>query len=218
MLELQNNALESLPENLNELKSLERLDFSHNRLKSIPVTVCQLIHLKELKLLENPIKSIRSDILRGGTARILKYLRESQKFVSTDPEKPGEKPSTPCSLSHASNTYVKIRNKKCLDLQSTTLQDIPDLSKMILEAKKAEVSTLDLRGNQLHQISDDFKELSEHVNEINLSENMLEVLPGFLGDFNHLIYLNVSCNRLEDLPDELGCLKMLKELDVSFNK
>lgn len=43
---------------------------------SLPNSLSTLAHLVSLQLEGNPIRSIRRDIIQGGTARILKMLRD----------------------------------------------------------------------------------------------------------------------------------------------
>lgn len=76
MLDLRENKIERLPEELNQLQALVRLNLAQNSLNSVPTSLAQLAKLESLQLEGNPIRSIRQDILNGGTQRVLQLLRE----------------------------------------------------------------------------------------------------------------------------------------------
>lgn len=76
MLDIRDNKIERLPDEIAQLQALVRLDLSNNSINSLPNSLARLAHLVSLQLDGNPIRSIRHDVIKGGTVRILKMLRD----------------------------------------------------------------------------------------------------------------------------------------------
>lgn len=96
ILDLRDNKLDLLPDEIAMLQHLIRLDLTNNGLtrsvfldarvkvglsikligRSLPNTLSYLPHLQNLQVEGNKLKQIRSDVIKGGTFRILKHLRE----------------------------------------------------------------------------------------------------------------------------------------------
>ncbi|MDN3507575.1 MAG: hypothetical protein P0S94_01495 [Simkaniaceae bacterium] len=55
------------------------------------------------------------------------------------------------------------------------------------------------------------------IEEIDLSENEIEVVPSTIGEFKELYELNLSSNHLHVVSDKIGNLAQLKVLDLSNN-
>ena len=53
---------------------------------------------------------------------------------------------------------------------------------------------------------------------VNLSENLLSMVPAAFPLLFHITKLNLSKNQLVELPDNFGSLKCLKSLDLSTNQ
>lgn len=211
MLDLCDNKIELLPDTIKEIEYLERLNLKNNSIINLPSNLCCLLHLKDLRLEGNPIKTVRNDILKSGTSRILRLLRERNNCSSKS-----------CKIQNIPEVMVpdkfNMRKEKRLNLHAKELVEIPDLSKLVLDAKESEVTFLDLSQNKLKNFAVEFIVLKDQLAELNLSSNYFESLPSHLEYFHQLIYLNVSHNSIYCIPKELQSLKNLRELDISFNK
>lgn len=194
------------------MKNLTRLNLANNAIQNIPNNLCCLSHLKDLRLNGNPIRTLRNDILSSGTTRVLKILRERHV---------GEKTNDDCDSSSTETTYPKkydMRKSKELDLHDRQLSQVPNLLKLVADAKEAEISSLDLSSNNFEDFFCEFSDLATQVREINLASNNIKQLADFIGDFQYLIYFNISRNSLVSLPDTIEKLHYLRELDISHNR
>lgn len=89
------------------------------------------------------MKQIRTDIVKGGTSRILKFLREKlddKEIVKTETVQ--KKETFPHKL--------QMHSIKALNLAMKELTNVPD--EVFEDAKVAEVQTVDLSKNKLHHV------------------------------------------------------------------
>lgn len=56
------------------------------------------------------------------------------------------------------------------------------------------------------------------MQNLNLSNNQLSVLPESIGNLGALVELDVSSNDLEELPQGIGKLSKLTKVDASYNR
>lgn len=158
----------------------------------------------------NPIRNIRSDILNGGSKRIIRCLmdkhkeKQSEQYGGTSPE----------------NTVFpdkfKMSKTQTLNVANMNLQDLSyELIEIALEAG---IHTIDLSRNRFTTFPHNLQNLSGQLDQINFSQNNLDCIPIVVGLFDKLVFLNLSMNCLNALPDEFGRLQNLRELDLSHNK
>lgn len=85
--------------------------------------------------------------------------------------------------------------------------------------KLSSLQSLDLSGNRLTALSNDFWELGASLRGLNLSRNAIGgALPNNVGNFARLLVLDVSRNAFSGpLPSALGSIVGLQVLDVSHN-
>lgn len=163
ILELRDNQIETLPDEIGMLQRLIRLDLTNNELSryieiiliakinlyfvSLPKTLALLPHLQNLQLEGNALKQIRNDIIKGGTCRILKFLREKMEDV-VDINK-----STNTSVTQNKSTFpnkYQMRSMKTLTLAMKDLTTVPD--EIFDDANNAEVHAVDLSKNKLNAV------------------------------------------------------------------
>ncbi|XP_043249061.1 leucine-rich repeat-containing protein 40-like isoform X2 [Colletes gigas] len=77
ILTLGNNKIDAIPEEIIKLVNLEILDLSYNNLTMIPSYVGIMPNLKQFIIEGNDVQNVRADIIRCGTFRILKHIRQS---------------------------------------------------------------------------------------------------------------------------------------------
>ncbi len=102
-----------------------------------------------------------------------------------------------------------------LDFSNFELVTLPptlpeDLSKL------QNLSTLDLRGNQLAELPQDFSNL-QNLSTLNLSRNQLAELPQDFSKLQNLSELFLSSNQLAELPLDFSNLQNLSTLNLSRN-
>nr|XP_022917612.1 leucine-rich repeat-containing protein 40-like [Onthophagus taurus] len=215
ILDLRDNKIKELPKEIAMLQHLIRLDLTNNDLTSLPNTLGLLPHLQNLQVEGNVLKNIRQDIIKGGTSRILKHLRdklneEDMKVSPSHAFKP-----LPVETSEFPNKYV-MRNSRSLNLGMKDLTSIPDT--VFEDALAAEVTIVDLCKNKLAVVPEGLKLVSQNVSELNLSVNVLKTVPDFLCDFVRLQFIDFSRNCLTELPERFSILKNMRELILSNNR
>ncbi|XP_041988341.1 leucine-rich repeat-containing protein 40-like isoform X2 [Aricia agestis] len=205
VLNLRDNKVEILPENISLLQKLKRFDISNNNLNKLPKNLGLLSQLQSISMEGNRLSSVRQDVIRGGTDRMMKYLRDRMCEDEEDTRCKEEWP----------DKYT-MRKSNSLLLVSRELTAVPD--EVFRAAAAAEVHIVDLSKNKLVAVPPGVWSLSETLSQLVLSWNSIERVPGELADCRHLQFLDVSRNCLDDLPPELGRLKTLRELVISNNR
>lgn len=213
ILDLRDNQIGEIPKNVAMLQSLIRLDLTNNDLDSLPSTLSLLPHLQNLQLEGNKLKKIRSDVIKAGTFRIIKHLRENLIAEEVKDMNISEG-SVFMPPSQFPDKFV-MRNAHTLNLSMKELKSIPD--EVFQDANWAEVSCMDLCKNKLSEFPLGLTYTKDHLKELNMSINFIKEVPHFIGDFSHLMYLNLASNKLTDLPLTLSSLVYMRELVLANN-
>lgn len=109
-----------------------------------------------------------------------------------------------------------MRNAKLLSLVGQNLAEVPDI--IYDNAKEAEVTCVDLSRNKIQELTDGLGGIVT-ATDLKLSYNLLTEIPDWLGlNLQKLRYLDLSKNLLNVLPASLSSLRFLIELNISFNK
>ncbi|XP_017883723.1 leucine-rich repeat-containing protein 40-like [Ceratina calcarata] len=210
-LTLGGNRIETIPEEIIKLVSLEIFDLSHNKINLIPSEIGVLPNLKQFVIDGNNVKNVRADIIRCGTSRILKHVRQDVKSTNLNAEHVVSDTST--------NNYpdkYTMQSTKLLSLAGKNLTELPE--EVLENACKADVSTVDLSRNKLSNLPDRLSIIAR-VADLKLMSNQLTCIPDWIGEnYKYLQALDLSRNLLDSLPPTLGSLQFLKELDISFNR
>ncbi len=199
-LELNSNRLEgSIPPELGDLASLERLSLGHNELTgSIPSELGDLASIKVLDLHGNKLTgSIPSDL--GGLDSLEKLVLDENKLTGSIPSELGDL---------ASLKDLHLHNNDLTGSIPSELDGLDSLEMLFLGYNQltgsipsdlgdlASLEALDLRGNQL-----------------------TGSIPLELGDLASLEELHLHNNDLTgSIPLELTGLNKLKKLDLSGNQ
>ncbi|XP_014205804.1 leucine-rich repeat-containing protein 40-like [Copidosoma floridanum] len=212
ILNLNNNEVEVLPDEIIMLISVEQLDLSYNNISAIPSCVGKMPNLQNFVIDGNRVKNIRQDIVRCGTPRIMKHLRQTINPTNTETM---NSPLRVCNPNTFPDKYT-MRNAKLLSLVGQNLAEVPE--EVFENAKEAEVTCVDLSRNKLQELTDGLAGVTT-ATDLKLSYNLLTEVPDWLGDsLVRLRYLDLSKNLLTSLPASIGCLQFLIELNISFNK
>lgn len=212
VLDLRDNKIEKLPEEVAMIQSLMRLDLSNNSISSVPTSLATLAHLVSLQLEGNPIKSIRSDIIKCGTQRILKTLKERGGGDFKAPQAAAK----PTISETVFPNQWQMKRARILSLGNKMLEEIP--LEVFEQAKEAEIQTVDMSKNKLQNLPEGLGELKTILVELNASHNQIKVIPSFISQFQNIRYINLAKNFLEDLPKEFGLLVSVRELNIANNR
>ncbi|XP_071445010.1 leucine-rich repeat-containing protein 40-like isoform X2 [Hetaerina americana] len=227
VLNLRDNKLDTLPDEVSCLRALIRLDLANNTLTTLPSSLGLLPHLQALQVEGNPLRGVRSDIVRCGTIRLLRYLRErwQSEGNALDGEDehsilPGGPPDH--SASNFPDRYNIIRGGKILSLANKNLTTVP--AEVFEEAKAADVNSIDLSRNIISDIPTGMKNIPSCVKQLpaleiliardnQITEIDLEILNGP----KFLATLDISNNDIHVVPPELGLMEKLRCLELSGN-
>lgn len=190
VLDLSDNFFESVPEAIQSLANLQRLNFHNNKIKALPPWLKMFTKLEVLDLSLNKLKEVSGDV---GSLDALQELDVSRnQIVTLAPE-------------------VFRSSLKKLNVSHNQLQDLPNTL-----GDCGDLEFLDVSHNLLTEFPQAFGKL-ERLKILNSSHNKLTKL--FTGDVHWpaITTLNVSHNQLRSLPEALWGLRTLKVLDVSYN-
>ncbi|XP_076239569.1 leucine-rich repeat-containing protein 40 [Calliopsis andreniformis] len=211
-LTLGYNKIEDIPEEIIKLVNLENFDLSHNELTKIPSYIGIMPNLKQFLIDGNNIENIRDDIIRCGTSRILKHIRQNVNSTNLSTK---EYVIPVANINIYPDKYT-MQSTKLLSLAGQNLVDLPQA--VLEDAYKADVATVDLSRNQLCTLPDKLSIITR-VNDLKLTSNQLTCIPEWIGEkFKYLQVLDLSKNLMHSLPSSLGLLKYLKEINISFNR
>ena len=137
-LGLYEKGLTSLPDTIENLKSLKKLNLSYNKLTSLPDTIKNLNSLKELILSSNQLTSLPESI---GNLKSLQTIGLSNNKLTTLPESIGN-----------------LKSLQTLGLSNNWLTTLPDTLGNLESLKE-----LDLRWNRLSSLSGILKKWLENL-------------------------------------------------------
>nr|XP_057946163.1 leucine-rich repeat-containing protein 57-like [Doryrhamphus excisus]XP_057947490.1 leucine-rich repeat-containing protein 57-like [Doryrhamphus excisus] len=75
-----------------------------------------------------------------------------------------------------------------------------------------------MTGRGIQEFPEELQRLSSNLRTMDLSDNKLESLPPFIGNFAQLRSLTLNSNRIGSLPTEIGNLKKLETLSAGSNR
>ncbi|CAH1646755.1 unnamed protein product [Spodoptera littoralis] len=207
VLNIRDNKLEVLPENISLLQKLKRLDLTNNNLNKLPRNLGLLSQLQSINMEGNKLSFVRQDVIRGGTERMMKYLRDriTDEVVSETRLTPEEWP----------DKYT-LKKSQALMVPGRELSNVPD--HVFKAAAEAEVHIVDFSKNKLTEVPRGLVQVSDTLSSLVLASNNLSNIPADINRCRHLQYLDLGKNLLMELPPELGDLNNLRELVISNNK
>ncbi len=167
-LALDEQGLNSLPESILRLSSLQVLSLASNQLTSLPESFGQLHRLQRLWLNGNQLTSLPESF---GRLTNLQWLDLGGNQLNSLPE-----------------SFGQLHRLEYLDLEGNQLNSLPE---SILRLSNLQV--LDLGYNQLSSLPESFGHLTS-LKRLNLGDNQLNSLPESITSLTNLTYLNLSNN------------------------
>ncbi len=226
--------LYELPAEIGQLHKLEELDISENSLVTLPDTLQNLQKLVKLNLgwnnfhpdsefhFPNTIRDL--DLSSNGLTKIPQevfelpllenlYLQHCQ--IKSSPS--FKKLEALRSLDLAYNKMGSIEFDESLNLHSLVLKgcELREIPKSLYQMTS--LKRLNLEDNHITDVSADIGDLSEII-EINLSRNDIMRIHQDIDKLQQLKVLNVDRNDLRSIPKSLGKLQNLTRLTISNNK
>ncbi|XP_026827400.1 leucine-rich repeat-containing protein 40 isoform X2 [Ooceraea biroi] len=211
-LTLQNNKIKIIPEEVINLLHLEVFDLSQNKISVIPPYIGTMPNLKQFIIKGNNIKNVRADIIRCGTPRILKHIRQTGSGINVNTREILQ-PGT--STGSYPDKYA-MKNTKLFSLAGQNLLELPE--EIVQDAMEAAVTTIDLSRNKLSELPDKMSAITTVI-DLKLTTNQLTRLPEWIGEaYKYLQVLDINKNCLQSLPKSISCLKFLHFIDLSHNR
>ena len=173
---LDGNYLESLPNEIGQLLSLERLDICDNKLTTLPSGICELLNLKSLNVKHNMLTSLPTDV---GKLKKIKELDVSWNNITYLPAGLWNLKSLKTlrlesnDLSSISVDIGKLVNLTELDVSRTCLSVLPNLSGLV------SLKRLIVRYNSIDILSEEIG-LLPNITYIDIRHNRLKEIPKFM--------------------------------------
>jgi internalin A len=177
-LDLESLGLQSVPEEVRQLRNLKRLDLSNNRIEDLPRWIGELANLDALYLHGNPLRTIPASIQQLSALRILIIAR--------------------AHASAASESIGNLLGLRELALADLGLRTVPEWVRRLRN-----IETLYLFGNGLASVPKWLSELST-LTQLSLENNQLRSLPASLKELGSLRFLSLEGNPLLSLPAEIA--------------
>jgi small GTP-binding protein len=183
--------LKQLPEEITQLRYLQKLYLRGNQLTQLPKEIVQLQKLQDLNLGYNQLTQLPKEIAQ---------LHLQNLDLSNN------------QLTQLPKEIAQLQNLQDLDLSSNRLTQLP---KEIAQLQN--LHRLDLRNNQLTQLSKEITQL-QNLQTLILWHNQLMQLPKEIAQLQNLQRLYLSDNQLTQLPKEIAQLHHLHDLDLTYNQ
>lgn len=115
------------------------------------------------------------------------------------------------------NALTSLPNEleQCVSLTSLELaeNDLPAIPDCVFRCPKLE--SIGLSWNSITQFSDGVALCRDRLEDLDLSNNQITILPDTIGDYSALCSLNLSSNALTSIPSSIGRCQCLRELIIS---
>jgi Leucine-rich repeat (LRR) protein len=181
----------SLPDSLFMCTNLEELELVNWRLGKLPKKLGKLKRLREVTILNNqPTKPLK--LARNSSIRDLTIRGDEGN-------------------NKLPRSYRKLPNVEVLDLSRNNMSAFPHVTGSKSLKKLAllhnEITLYDLRGRQPHSL-----------NEINLSNNKVKIIPESIRAFKSVRKLNFNNNQIDSVSAGISELAKLEEISLYNNR
>jgi len=183
--------LQTLPESIGNLKTLESLTLDRNQLSTLPESIGNLKSLKSLYLSDNQLSSLPESTTK---------LKSLQTLWLA------------CNRLH--NLPESMGNLKSLEVLNLDDNQITILHESIGNINSLKL--LYLSRNKLITLPESIGNLKT-LESLTLDRNQLSTLPESIGNLKSLKTLNLSYNKLKFLPNSMENLKDLQIIELQGN-
>ena len=214
VLDLSDNAIDSLPDALFQLSALRDLNLSYNHISYLSHRVEKLKRINTLQLQRNKLRRIPVAI---SSLHRLHELNLQANPLTTLPSLAGLKNLeilnlSYCNLGQLPEDIGTLSSLKNFDVSDNFLKSIPESMTELSKLEKLRLST-----NLLEKLPDHMEGLA-NLRELYADINHLKELPTSIGHMDQLRVLNISHNDIQVLPESLGQLVNLQEFYAINNR
>ncbi|XP_071104926.1 malignant fibrous histiocytoma-amplified sequence 1 homolog [Haliotis cracherodii] len=230
-LDISRNKINVLLPDIGNLTRLQRLNLQQTNISSLPPEIAFCQDLEDILLWGNSIESLPETLPEMPKLRIMAINYRSFCGVVDDYMenllRKGQIKSE-----HIPVVVFELPSLECLDLESTKLNNLPDVYNLALKEfylcrnflqtiptsiyNLKYLSVLDLSNNLMLNLPEDIGRLRS-LQILRVSQNMFEKVPPTIGLLGNLEELNMAGNRIRRLPPEIRGLFKLKTLVLAQN-
>ncbi|XP_031556682.1 malignant fibrous histiocytoma-amplified sequence 1 homolog isoform X2 [Actinia tenebrosa] len=195
------SGLTCLPRDFGQLQSLTELNLQHNSFSVFPEQICQLKNLEKLYLNSCGLTSISTNI--SSLINLLEADFSQNDFSGGLPEQLFDLPRLKdlylieCKLDHLPPKIGNLRQLEGIRLNDNFLEEFPDEVFNLIHLKK-----LSANNNRISKLSPKVIQLQE-LRVLLLKENNLKYLPEEISKILSLQVVNVFDNKLTCLPETI---------------
>ncbi|EAL61591.1 Kelch repeat-containing protein [Dictyostelium discoideum AX4] len=212
--------LESLPNEIKQLKDLQELNLNRNKFKLLPGDLARLTSLRTICIEENNLTEISSemaDFLGTRLSNLENVTLSSNRLVVLPPLYTWLKLKTlNISNNYLTKLPIDIFQIPTLEVLRVSNNDLDDngIPKICTSTK---LRSLDLRKNHLTSIPEGIINLVE-LQVLTLADNQISHLTSDIQKLTSLTELNLNGNQIQSLPPQLLLLTNLKKLYLDNNQ
>ncbi|KAL4138707.1 hypothetical protein PRIC2_002211 [Phytophthora ramorum] len=213
VLDMRDNKLDGLPGNIACLYRLKTLDVANNDLSDLPPGLGYLKHLNHFIVDGNPLRAIRRSVISSGCEALKKYLRTRGP------------PPVGVDVLEEERDELQMERERMAQVNNSKSDDVPPPApECIAVFREAAASgTMVLSNSSLGVLPSDLVgqgqfNFNSTLLHLNLSSNMLQVLPASIGELVSLKTLTVEENELQSLHPSIASLPHLELLRLRKNQ
>ncbi|MBS1524300.1 MAG: hypothetical protein JST19_01545 [Bacteroidetes bacterium] len=194
---LNPNIFSTIPDRINEIRNLKRLNLSRTEVRALPETFRDLKNLTFLDLSSTKLNEIPGVVFQ---------LYNLETLIMED-----------CQIELIPADILKLKNLRVLNLNNDRIKGIPaEIGKL------DKLEELHLYNNLLVELPKEIGELRNlRILELGSYENdrnRINILPREIGNLKKLEYIHLGNNKLKTLPIELAACVSLKKLVLWSNE
>ncbi|TID18625.1 hypothetical protein CANINC_003875 [Pichia inconspicua] len=237
---LDHNHLSVLPDNFENMKSLQYLSIVRNNLTGLPNSLCKLKNLRTLDVHLNNIGKINENLWYLSNLEVLNLASNLLESFPDPPEYMINQYSTPVIMEKVKSTNTESDDDALLsDEAEDGITELPGKFNVMIKSRRmsengsfsllmdkqkrtlaASLTELCLCDNKLSDSVFSTISLFRNLKCLNLSYNdIFEIPSGYLSSFAQLRTLFLSGNFLSSLPvEDMDELKNIKTLHLNGNR
>lgn len=210
ILDVSRNKINTLLPEIGELESLQKLNLQQTNITTLPPEIAYCQDLEEILLWGNVIESLPETLpemlkLRTLAVNYRSFCAGVDSFAESEELLRKGK----LTSEHIPSVVFELSTLEILDLEDTKINNIPDLTTLSLKE-------FYLGKNFLSKVPPGIFNL-HHLTILDMSRNLLTVLPEDIGRVRSLVILRLNDNSIDRIPVNIGHLHNLEELNFANN-